>query len=321
MTAIKSFADGDEVTGFFLLKLAEVKQTNATPPKPYFDLILADSTGEISAKLWDISSADKETFFSMMLVKVQGVVQLYRDRLQLKIARIRKVTPEDGCSIQDFLRTAPVAAEDLVAAIAGAAASIRDEEMRAIVDFCIAKAGDKLLHYPAAKGMHHAYYAGLAYHTARMLELGEFIAGQRPFLNAELLKAGIILHDIAKTEEMNAELGVVREYSLTGKLLGHISLVSGWITEAAIRLGLDPGAENVIALQHLVLSHHNLGEWGSPVQPQLPEAVALHHIDQLDAKLQAVEDALDAMNANDEWSAPVRVLENKQIYRMKKPGK
>ncbi|WP_159887045.1 3'-5' exoribonuclease YhaM family protein [Paenibacillus puerhi] len=320
MTSIKSFTDGEEVTGYFLLKLAEVKQTNATPPKAYFDLVLADSTGEISAKLWDISSTDRETFFSMMLVKVQGVVQLYRDRLQLKIARIRKVTPEDNCSIKDFLRTAPVEAEDLLAAIASAAASIRDTDIRAVVDFCIAKAGDKLLHYPAAKGMHHAYYSGLAYHTARMLELGEFIAGQRPFLNADLLKAGIILHDIAKTEELNAELGVVREYSLTGKLLGHISIASGWITEAAIRLGLDSEAEKLVALQHLVLSHHNLGEWGSPVQPQLPEAVALHHIDQLDAKLQAAEDALASMNDTDEWTAPVRVLENKPLYRMKSPG-
>ncbi|MEK8131988.1 HD domain-containing protein [Paenibacillus filicis] len=320
MKAIKSFVDGEEVTGYYLLKLAEVKQTNATPPKAYFDLILADSSGEISAKLWDISSTDRETFFSMMLVKVHGVVQLYRDRLQLKIARIRKVTPEDDCSIKDFIRTAPVEAETLVAAIAGAASSIQDKELRSIVDFCIAKAGDKLLDYPAAKGMHHAYYGGLAYHTSRMLEIGEFIAGQRPFLNADLLKAGIILHDIAKTEELTAELGVVKEYSLTGRLLGHISIAASWITEAAITLGLNTGAENVVALQHLVLSHHNLGEWGSPVQPQLPEAVALHHIDQLDAKLQAVEDALFSMNDTDEWSAPVRVLENKPIYRMRNIG-
>ncbi|TVY07561.1 3'-5' exoribonuclease YhaM family protein [Paenibacillus cremeus] len=318
MSLIKSFTEGQEITDFFLLKAADIKQTNANPPKEYFDVILADASGEISAKLWDVSSTDKETFFPMMLVKVKGVTQLYRDRLQFRINKMRKVTDEDGCSIKDFIKSAPIDAIDLVNTIKSVSSSIQDQDLRSIVEFCIAKVGDKLSHYPAAKGMHHAYYAGLAYHVVRMLELGEFICKQRPFLNHDLLKAGIILHDIAKTEELNAEMGVVTEYSLTGKLIGHISLSSNWITEAALHLGIGVNDEKTIFLQHLILSHHNLGEWGSPVQPQLPEAVALHYIDQLDAKLQAVEDALNSMNDSDEWSAPVRVIENKQVYRAKR---
>jgi 3'-5' exoribonuclease len=115
----------------------------------------------------------------------------------------------------------------------------------------------------------------------RMLEIGEFICKQRPFLNPDLLKAGIILHDIAKPEEMVAQLGIVSDYSVQGKLMGHISMASSWITEAAIISGIDLQSERVLGLQHMVLSHHNLGEWGSPVQPQTAEAVALHHIDAL----------------------------------------
>jgi len=116
---------------------------------------------------------------------------------------------------------------------------------------------------------------------------------------------------------MNAQLGIVTEYSNEGKLIGHISMASNWIVEAAIRCNISLDSQKVISLQHLVLSHHNLGEWGSPVQPQMAEAVALHFIDAMDAKLQMVEDALDTMPDTEEWTPIIRGLENKSIYRVK----
>lgn len=318
MTLIKTLSDKDEFVGFYLLKTAEVKQTNATPPSEYFDMVLADATGELPAKLWEISSTDKETFFPMMLVKVQGIVQTYRDKLQVKIGRLRKASKEDGVDLKNFIRTAPIEPENLIQIIKQTAGSITDETIKRIVDFCITKVEDKLQHYPAAKGNHHAYYAGLAYHMVRMLELGEFVCQQRPFLNPDLVKGGIILHDIAKPEEMIAQLGIVSDYSTPGKLLGHLAIASNWIVEAAMILGISPSDETIMILQHLVLSHHNLGEWGSPVQPQIPEAVALHYIDQLDAKLQAVEDALSTTPETESWTPNIRVIENKPIYRWKK---
>lgn len=317
MKQVNTFIDGEEIIGFYLLKSANIKQTNGTVPKDYFDLVLADPTGEITAKLWDVSMTDKETFFAPMLVKVKGLVHLYRDRLQFKVTQMRPAAPDDGHHITDFIRSAPVPPNDLLYTITCAAASIQDAELRAIVDHCIGKVGDKLLHYPAAKAMHHNFYAGLAYHVVRMLELAEFMVVQRPFLNRDLLIAGIILHDIAKTEELTAELGIVSEYSFTGRLIGHISLAVNWIVEAALLKGMDTGSEKLVMLQHLILSHHNLGEWGSPVQPQLPEAIALHLIDQLDAKMQAAEDALETSAQAGGWTHPVRALENKPLYRRK----
>ncbi|MGN7357950.1 3'-5' exoribonuclease YhaM family protein [Paenibacillus sp. SAF-054] len=317
MTLIQSFTEGQDVTGYYLLKSAMVKQTNSTPPKDYLDIILADTSGEISAKYWDASATDKETFFAPMLVKVRGVVQLYRDRLQFKVNKIRPATDEDGYNITEFVRAAPVPPNDLVFAIKNAAASIQDVELQVILEHCFEKVGDKLMHYPAAKGMHHAFYAGLAYHMVRMLELAEFVCKQRPFLNRDLLVAGIIVHDIAKTEELTAELGIVSEYSFTGKLIGHIPLAAGWVTEAALANGIDVNSEKVVLLQHMILAHHNLPEWGSTVQPQIPEALALHLIDQMDAKLQAAEDAISMMPSTEQWTAPVRALENKAFYRAK----
>ena len=317
MTQIKEMISGDEFTGYYLIKELDVKQTNATPPKDYLDIVLCDSTGQLSAKFWDASSRDKEVFFPMVLVKVKGLVQTYRERLQIKIVQIRPVTEEDGVTLTDFIRSAPVRPVDLIYTIKQATSSIVDEEIRAVVSFCVGKVEEKLMHYPAAKTHHHAYFAGLAYHMVRMLEIGEFLCKQRAFLNPDYIRAGIVLHDIAKPEEMIAQLGIVSDYSVKGKLIGHISMASNWITEAAIKLGIDLDSEKVTALHHLVLSHHNLGEWGSPVQPQTPEAVALHHIDALDAKLQMVEDALDSTPESEDWTPFIRGLENKPVYRLR----
>ncbi|WP_240420723.1 3'-5' exoribonuclease YhaM family protein [Paenibacillus periandrae] len=317
MSLIKTLNSQDEFVGFYLIKELEIKQTNSTPAKDYLDIVLCDATGQLPAKYWDASATDKETFFPMGLVRVQGLVQTYREKLQIKIIKIRKATDDDGVSLTDFIRSAPIRPVDLIYTIKQAMDSIQDKEMHAIVSFCVKKVEDRLMHYPAAKTHHHAYYAGLAYHMVRMLELGQFICRQRPFLNPDLLTAGIILHDIAKPEEMTAQLGIVSEYSVHGKLLGHISMASNWITEAAILCNIDLNSDRVLALQHMVLSHHNSGEWGSPVQPQIPEAIALHHIDTIDAKLQMVEDALDTTPEAENWTQSIRGLENKAIYRMK----
>jgi 3'-5' exoribonuclease len=317
MKTIKELNLNDQFVGFYLLKELEVKQTNSTPAKDYFDIILCDASGQVPAKYWDVTINDKETFFPMGLVKIQGIVQTYREKLQVKITKIRKTNDEDQVSIVDFIRTAPIRPIDLIHTIRQAMDSITDRETKKIVSFCVAKVEEKLMDYPAAKTHHHAYFAGLAYHIVRMLEIGDFICHQRPFLNMDLIKAGIILHDIAKPEEMIAQLGIVTDYSNQGKLIGHIAMASNWITEAAILCGINLDSEQVLSLQHLVLSHHNLGEWGSPVQPQTAEAVALHYIDVLDAKLQMVEDALDTTSDMEEWTSIIRGLENKSIYRPK----
>ncbi|WP_058302037.1 3'-5' exoribonuclease YhaM family protein [Gorillibacterium timonense] len=316
MTLIKDLSANDEFVGYYLLKELELKQTNTSPAKDYFDLVLCDASGQLPAKYWDVKETERDNFSPMTLVKVQGIVQLYREKPQVKITRIRNIRDEDGVSLTDFIRAAPMGSTELLVIINKVIESISDLVIRDLVSFCVDKVREKLAHYPAAKMHHHAYFAGLAYHIVRMLEIGEFLCKQRPFLNVDMIKAGIILHDIAKPEEMIAQLGVVTDYSTQGKLIGHIAMAASWITEAALRLELPLHSQQVIGLQHLILSHHNLGEWGSPVQPQTAEAVALHHIDALDAKLQMAEDALSATSDKELWTQPVRGLENKALYRM-----
>jgi 3'-5' exoribonuclease len=312
---IIKMTDKEEFTGFYLLKTAEVKV--AANGSHYLEMTLTDKTGSIPAKMWDISSQDKETFFPMSIVKIQGVCQLYREKLQVIVKRMRLATEEDGVSVQEFVKAAPVPPVDLVHGIHQAINRISHKEMRQIVEYCVAKVEDALMHAPAAMKNHHAYYAGLAYHMNRMLEIGEFIIKQRPFLNADLLRAGIIAHDLAKVMEMNSQLGIAYEYTVEGNLIGHIVMVNDWITEAAIHFGIPLQSELVIGLKHMVLSHHGKGEYGSPKSPQLPEAVALHMIDMLDAALQACEDALDETAAHEPWTPKIKIIENQALYRLK----
>jgi 3'-5' exoribonuclease len=316
MTQIRQFAVGDDISGFYLVKQLEVRQTKATPPKDFFDILLADKSGEISCKMWDITASDKVRFAPMQIVFINGQVQSYQDKLQLKITHMRPATADDGYTIRDFIRSAPEPSEDLVAYIKHRVNHIWHPMIKSIVEYCMNKAGGRLEHFPAAKSNHHNYYGGLVYHICRMLAISHFVCGERPFLNEDLLTAGIILHDLAKVEEFISENGIVSDYSVKGKLIGHISLASLWIAEAAAANDIPDDDEVVLALQHMVLSHHNLGEWGSPVQPQIPEAVALHFIDQLDAKLQAVEDAFAQLPDGEKWTPRIPMLEGKALYRL-----
>lgn len=316
MKVIKDFVSGEDISTFFLIKHIEIKQTRANPPKDYFDLILSDQSGEISAKCWDISSLDKDSFNSMKIIFVRGNVNLYQSKLQVKIESMRIAREDDGVQLSQFIRMSPIPPNQLVETIYQTTASINEPLIRQIVQFCLDRSADKLLSYPAAKTIHHAFFGGLAYHVVRMLELAEFLITTRPFLHADLLRAGVILHDIAKIEELEATQGVVSEYSLTGKLLGHISIASNWIVEAALSLEVPLSDARIIALQHMVLAHHNKGEYGSPVQPQLPEAVALHYIDLIDSRLQAVEDAMASLSPQVSWTAPIKATENMPMYRM-----
>jgi len=311
---IIKMVDKDEFTGYYLLK--EVAAKPANNGTTYFEITLTDKTGSIAAKMWEISNQDQETFFPMSIVKVKGMCHIYREKLQVKITKMRLSTEAEGYRIEDFVKAAPVPVIDLIHGIEKTIEKIRHKRMRKIVEFCYWRCKEDLMHIPAAKKNHHAYFAGLAYHMNRMLEIGEFIIEQRPFLNPDLLRAGIILHDLAKSREMVSEAGICYDYTVEGNLIGHLVLVNDWITEAAIHFGIPLQDELIIALKHMVLSHHGKGEYGSPKSPQLPEAVALHMIDNLDATLQACEDTLDETPAHEVWTPKIRMNENQPLYRL-----
>ena len=150
---------------------------------------------------------------------------------------------------------------------------------------------NSLRYYPAAQRIHHAERGGLLHHTTGMLRTARAVVGVYPWLNADLLYAGVILHDLCKTEEMISDnLGVVRDYSREGLLLGHLVLGVTRIQEAANDLGIS--GEPVLLLEHMLLSHHGEAEYGSPRKPMFPEAEVLHWVDLLDARMNEMSSAI-----------------------------
>jgi len=311
---IRDMKPGDQLTGFYLLKTVKVGETSRG--SKFLDLTLGDKTGEINAKLWDATPEQEATYKPSTLVKVQASVETYQDKLQLKIIRIRQADLADGVAVTDFIKSAPADPISLLNIITETAEKLGDSVLKTIVQDCLGRVTERLVSFPAAKSAHHNYHSGLAYHTVRMLELADFICKQRPFLNPDMLKAAIILHDIAKTEEYEAENGIATGFSTRGSLIGHISLAYGWILEACLHNGIDQHSETVTLLQHTILAHHGQLEWGSPVQPQTPEAVSIHFIDQLDAKLQAVEDALSEVPDGEQWTRQLFILDRARVYKV-----
>ncbi len=167
--------------------------------------------------------------------------------------------------------------------------------------------------YPAATKLHHAYISGLSYHTSTMFKLIDGFISTYPFLNEDLLIAGVFLHDICKVRELSNYTGP--EYTKEGKLLGHITMGVKAIELTALELG-HKNTEEVLLLEHMVLSHHYYGNYGSPKKPNIPEALILHFIDNIDSKMTALSDALDLIKPG-EFTSSISVLDREKYYKTK----
>jgi len=308
---IKQLQTGDLIQSFFLVKVADSK--TGSNNKNYLDLTLVDQTGEINAKIWGCSDEDEQQYVPNILVKVRGVINEWQNRLQLKIDKIRVATAEDDLDIGDFVPVAPYSPEFMYAEIESYIDKIKNQDMRKIVKSIITVNKEKLLLYPAAKQNHHAVRSGLMYHIMTMLKMGEKASEIYLGLNKDLLFSGIILHDIAKTAEMNAsELGIVSEYTIEGELLGHIIQGIKMIDQTASMLGADP--EVSLLLQHMILSHHYEPDFGSPKRPMIPEAEILHYLDLIDARMYDMQRVLG--NVEDgKLSEKVWLLHNRKLYK------
>ncbi len=280
---IRDLAVGDRVDCYFIIKRVDLKTTNSNDKK-YLDFIFGDKTGEISGKLWEVPQ-DVETYFTEGdLVKVRGTVTSYMNNNQFKVDRIRKASDEDGVIPEDFVESAPLKNTDMLRDIEGYLQRIEDQDIHQVVRMALEEKREKLMFYPAAKRNHHAIRSGLLYHVLTMLKLGDQISKVYPAVNTDLLFAGIILHDLEKINEMDSsELGIVKEYTLEGNLLGHISLGVKNVDRICDRLNTPE--EKRMLLQHMILSHHYEPEYGSPVKPMFLEAELLHHIDMIDARV------------------------------------
>jgi len=300
--------------GFLLVKAASQKTSSATGSK-YLDLTLVDASAEINAKVWD-GLAVPPTVGSV--IKVRALVQEFKEHMQLRIDKMRESTPEDQVDMNWLVPCAPRPADDMMDEILNRADAIKDKELKALVLKRLEEAGDKLMLMPAALKLHHAQRSGLLNHTTTMLRGAQYICELYPFLDADLLAAGVILHDLCKIEEMGCnELGLVTEYTAEGNLLGHIVMGVSRLDRCGRELGVD--SELLMMLEHMILAHHETPEFGSPKGPMFPEAQVLHILDDLDAKMFEMKSDIEKVNPGS-FTDPIWSLDNRKLYRRKTPG-
>lgn len=301
----------ERIEGFYLIK--EIEAKTATNGNKYLDIKLCDNTGEINAKLWDCKEADIANFVQNSIVKIRGDVSEWQGKKQIRIGLIRLATDTDEIKLVDYVQTAPYEPEIMYRQLQYYINNINNKEISKLVAEIIEEYKDKLLFYPAAKQNHHAIRSGLLYHIMRMLMTAEKLVEVYSNINKDLLYAGIILHDIAKIDEMDAnELGVVSEYTVEGQLLGHIIQGIKMIDNVSTKLGLSK--EISLLLQHMILSHHYEPDFGSPKKPMIPEGELLHYIDIIDARMYDMERALSSVEAG-ELTDRIWVLDNRRLYK------
>lgn len=295
---------------FCLIKTLDKKSTRNG--KPYLDMVLADATGEVPAKLWDYDEIKHAGLAPSMPVKVRGSEEEFKGAPQFRVSNIRPIAESDDFDVSELVASSPEDSQWMLNEIYTVLENFEDDDLKKIVKYLLQKRGEALLNAPAAVNMHHAERGGLLFHTLSMLRIADRICEVYPFLDRELLLSGVIVHDLGKIDEMEInDLGLASKYTVQGELVGHLVKGAIEIEIAAKELGID--TETALLLEHMVISHHGEPEFGAAKRPSFAEAEVLSVIDNLDATLFEFNTAINSVNTGDfssrQWS-----LDNRKIY-------
>ena len=272
----------------------------------YLQLRISDKTGTLTAMLWNANQRVFDSFENGDYLKVKGAAQLYNGGMQVIVKDLCTVNPEK-VDEREFTTLSASMIEELVAKLSDQLRAIRNVHLRNLVEVFLADETfmAKFKKAPAGIKNHHAYHGGLLEHVISLLSLAKFVGSHYPRLDEDLLVMGAFLHDIGKIDELSYERDL--GYRDAGQLLGHMSmgveLLSEKIRQAETLSG-EPFPEMLtVHLKHMVLSHHGEHEYGSPVLPMTLEAIALHFIDNLDAKMHGVAQIIDEdANVGSAWT-------------------
>lgn len=301
---INNLEVGQEVEVAFLVLSLGSGRTNRGGT--YLNVELGDRTGRMAAKVWDGAEVLAPKLAEGSVALVRGYVDSYRGSPQLIIREARPLVEEE-INWADYLRASRRPLAEMKLELWSLIESISDGDFRRLVSAALLseEVGDKFYYMPGAKMMHHAFLHGLLEHSLSVGQLAAVTSAHYPRLNGSLLVAGAILHDLGKVWEFTPPPKV--DYSTIGRLKGHLVLGSEFLGRLASTLpGFPP--EKLDLLQHLILSHHGEPEFGAPVKPQLLEALVLHHLDNIDAKVEAVDSFIESESDAEGWSGYHRLF-------------
>lgn len=267
----------------FLVHLKERKIANNG--NAYMDLAFRDSSGVISAKLWDCDRF-KLDFEAGDVVLVDGTVEEYRGASQIRVRKITRCAPEEF-NLRDYLPRSLRDPEEMYATLMERLRRVGEEPLRLLLLAVMedSEIAEKYKLAPAATTFHHAFLGGLLEHVCSLVELGDKVCDHYAWLDRDLVLAGLVLHDLGKIEELSFNRGFA--YTTRGQLLGHIT-IGVELVDVKIRQIPDFPRALSDKIQHLILSHHGKMEFGSPKEPMFPEALLVHYLDDMDSKLESM---------------------------------
>lgn len=312
-------ADGEAIEEVYLVTDKQLR-TNRQG-NPFLQIELRDKTGAISARMWNANEHHFRTFEEGDFLRIKGKVQLYQGSLQILFSGFERIDQQQ-VALGDFLPQTEHDISRLYEKLRGHLLRLDNMHLRALVEcflmddafvsgFCKAPAGIR---------NHHAYIGGLLEHVVNLLDAADRLAPLYPELNRDLLLMGVFLHDIGKVRELSYDR--VFGYTDEGQLVGHIVIGVEMLDEKVARVPELTGepfpAELLLRLKHMILSHHGTYEFGSPRLPMTPEAIALHHLDNLDAKVHSfARDIRDDRQGPSAWTPYNHSLQRRLFKGMK----
>jgi len=301
---VKELSDGETIDQVFLASEKQLR-TNRNG-NLYLQLRLNDKTGSITAMLWNAQQKHFDCFDNGDFVKIKGTSQLYNGSMQVLAKQVDK-SDGQGIDEADFITLSNESVEKLVARVGELLRSMSNVHLRNLAEcFLVDEVFMKGLRTaPAGVKNHHAYHGGLLEHIVSLMEVCQLVAPRYPELDAEILLFGAFIHDIGKIRELtySPDLG----YSDAGQLIGHlvqgVSMLDEMIVETEKQSGEDFPKDLANQLRHMIVSHHGQYEYGSPKLPMTLEAITLHFLDSLDARLHNVSQLIaDDVNKDSPWT-------------------
>jgi 3'-5' exoribonuclease len=302
---IKNLKVGNDFKGIFALRKKELLAFGDS-----FRLVvdIADSTGHLQGVMWENAEETYHKVETNRPVEITGKVGTFRGVSQITIERL-KIAVVDSVDPYRFLPSSPNNSDQQGKRLLTIIEGLRNPHLKTLLQmiFNEDKFLQRFIKAPGGKQWHHAYLGGLVDHVLDQCALAESVAALYPELDRDLLMCGVILHDIGKVYEL--EIGCTIEYSTRGRLVGHL-VIGASLVERAIKNIDDFPKELGWRLEHLILAHHDSSEYGSPVPPMIPEAIVLHHIDEIDAKLNALNKIKESETSLDNpWSSYNKLLD------------
>lgn len=312
---VRDFTPNQNISTTFLVKSKELRPKKTGGQ--FAMITFGDRTGDISGQWWDNFEDTIDTFDKDDIVFVRGLVNVYRNHLQIQIHKMRPCQPHE-IDLAHYFPTTQFDIEEMFAELMGIVREFHNPFLRQLLEniFADPEIARKFKRAPAAKTMHHPYLGGLLEHSLSLVKLCRKVGGHYPGIDIDLLQTGAVLHDFGKIDELSYERAF--GYTNEGQMIGHLVMETIMVHEHIKQIDGFPD-ELRRHLLHLLLAHHGKLEYGSPKLPSTPEALMLAYLDDLDSKVEAMQRLISEPHATGDWTRISPMFE-RPVYRVRTNG-